>query len=351
MPSHIDLEPMVFNPKEASPELWTMYHAYRHTRHDEVRPDDPYWPDHLTEEGLKRDDPFNDHHRYLLVRDGRIISSFYAGRVKPGTPEWDTNRHFLYADAGVLAGERRHGIGTMWAKLVLGIMQDWDSRVLTLDTEEDDGHEFLRWLGAEQKSIGAENRLDLTEVDWDMVQRWVTEGGAKSPDTRLVFHENRVPEEIWAEYCPAMSAMLNTMPFDDLDHGDIVFTPEMQRERYDFMDKTGGAHHTVLTREPDGSISSVTDIGYQPAQADRVFQYFTGVRPDCRGRGLGKLIKATMLQYIRQAYPEAHWVITGNANSNDPMLAINRRLGFKTYRTGISYQINRDALAARLAGL
>lgn len=351
MPSPINLEPMVFDPKAAGPDLWAMYHAYRRIRHDETYPEDPIWPDHLSEASLKRDDPFGENKRYLIVRDGQIISSFYAGRVKPGAPGWDSNQHLLWADAGTLASQRRQGIGTLWAQMALGIMDEWDSRVLTAHSEEDDGQAFLEWLGAEQKSIGAENRLDLHEVDWDMVDRWVAEGAVKSPQSTEVFYENRVPEAIWEEYCPAISDMLNTMPFDDLDHGDIVFTPEMMRERNDHMDKVGSAHHSILTREPDGSISSITDIGYQPEQSDRVFQYFTGVRPDCRGRGLGKQIKASMLQYIRRTYPEARWVITGNANSNDPMLAINRRLGFKTYRTGKSYQIGREALEARLASL
>ena len=55
-----------------------------------------------------------------------------------------------------------------------------------------------------------------------------------------------------------------------------------------------------------------------------------------------------MLLFAREAYPDARWVVTGNANSNDPMLSINHRLGFKAHRGESVYQIGREALHARL---
>jgi mycothiol synthase len=77
-------------------------------------------------------------------------------------------------------------------------------------------------------------------------------------------------------------------------------------------------------------------------------QQFTGVRPDARGRGLGKWIKAAMLLHMRELYPRAEWVVTENAHSNGPMLKINRTMGFKAYREAIEYQVTRDQLQARL---
>jgi hypothetical protein len=40
--------------------------------------------------------------------------------------------------------------------------------------------------------------------------------------------------------------------------------------------------------------------------------------------------------------------VTENAESNGPMLKINRAMGFKTYRTGIEYQITRPQLESRI---
>jgi GNAT superfamily N-acetyltransferase len=75
------------------------------------------------------------------------------------------------------------------------------------------------------------------------------------------------------------------------------------------------------------------------------------VRAAARGRGLGKWLKAKMLLHMREVYPAADWVATDNAGSNAPMLAINKKLGFKQYRTASEYQMTRDELSARLKQL
>jgi GNAT superfamily N-acetyltransferase len=113
------------------------------------------------------------------------------------------------------------------------------------------------------------------------------------------------------------------------------------------MDAQGMSEYTMLTREPDGVISGITDVQYAPYQPTMIHQGFTGVRADARGRGLGKWLKAAMLLHVRDLYPQLEVVITENAGSNAPMLAINTRMGFKQYRAGTEYQITRDELYAR----
>jgi GNAT superfamily N-acetyltransferase len=120
---------------------------------------------------------------------------------------------------------------------------------------------------------------------------------------------------------------------------------------YRHFDVLDASHDVYVAREADGSLSGMTDVSYHPARPDRVQQRFTGVRPDCRGRGIGKWLKAEMLVRIRDAYPQARWVVTENATSNAAMLAINRALGFRAHRAGSTYQIGLETLAERVAGL
>ncbi len=58
-----------------------------------------------------------------------------------------------------------------------------------------------------------------------------------------------------------------------------------------------------------------------------------------------------MLDHVHRLYPDVQWVVTGNADSNAPMLAINTRLGFRQYRGGSDYQISRDQLGERIRKL
>jgi GNAT superfamily N-acetyltransferase len=191
----------------------------------------------------------------------------------------------------------------------------------------------------------------MADVDWAMVDRWIDEGRARNPDTKLEIYDGHLPESMRAEYAEQRSLLFNSMPFDDLEHGEIVETPERMQDWYDHMDLLGEVDHTVLTREPDGVISAMTDVIWQPYRPTFIYQQLTGVRHDARGRGLGKWIKAAMLDHVHRLYPQAEWVSTGNADSNGPMLAINTRLGFRRYRGGNEYQITRDQLAARIRTL
>jgi len=244
--------------------------------------------------------------------------------------------------------QRRKGVGSMWLGVLAKQMDEHGCSVVGFNAEHDEGHAFLTWLGAKPKLTEIESRLELSAVDWTMVERWVHEGQQKSPETRVEIHDGPLPEAMWPDFAAQRTALLNTMPFEELDLGEIIVTPERIREWNEQSALAGKLFHTVLTREPDGTISSMTDVEWAPYSRTHIQQEFTGVLPSARGRGIGKWIKAAMLLHVRALYPDAEWVVTGNAHSNAPMLKINRDLGFKPYRTAVEYQMTREELGANL---
>jgi hypothetical protein len=136
--------------------------------------------------------------------------------------------------------------------------------------------------------------------------------------------------------------ILNQAPIDELDRGDIVFTPELWRKQEQRTKDTGITWITGMIQEKNGDISGMTDVFYEPKHAHMLYQALTGVQENYRGSGKGKWLKAAMLLKIREEYPEVKTVTTGNATSNEPMLAINERLGFKLYKEQHSYQIETE---------
>jgi GNAT superfamily N-acetyltransferase len=303
----------------------------------------------LLEELWRRDDPYQENRRWVFTSGDEVVGEFGISRTLPASPEYESWKNFLWIGAGVVKGHRRRGIASGFLPLALQVADEVGATVLSGDTDEADGHAFLRWLGAQPRFSGAENRLDLEAVDWDMMRGWVAAGERRSPQTKLELYEPRIPDSAMAAWCTAYTAMLNTVPWEDMDHGDAVVTPETMRNRYEKFDKSRSVHHALVAREPDGSISGLTEMRYVPHAPTSIGQDLTAVLPDARGRGLGKWLKAALLLHVRQLYPEVRWVRTDNAGSNAPMLAINRQLGFKKYREGSGYQISRDELAARLA--
>lgn len=342
-----ELAPVEVDFQSAGADFWKRYHAYRRVRHTESRPDDPLRPDDVEELRLKRDSPFDINYRYEIARDGVLLSWFWGSTGKPGTPGYESNKHLFWGDLYVRPDHRRQHIGASWLPIVLELMDRHGCTVAGFEAEEVSGHAFLKWIGAEAKLTGAENRLKIADVDWSLVKRWIDEGTERSSQTRLEVYDGPMPDAMLDDFAPQLTNMLKTIPFENLDIGEILVTPDHIRDWDERSALTGVLQHTVLTREPDGVISAITDTSWDPSRPTIIEQRFTGVRPDARGRGLGKWIKAKMLAHIHELYPMAEWVVTDNAGSNAPMLAINTKLGFKQYREGSEYQISRDALAAR----
>lgn len=333
-----------FKPREGTPEQWAMLHEYRRIIHNETRPEDPITPDDVVETQMKLEHPHYYSKYFRMVQDGRIIGAFGGGAPKPEAPDYDENGHLLWGNISVRPELRRQGIGRRFLPIVLQLMNEYGNTIFTTGTEQTEGHEFLQWVGAAEKMTGSENRLNFTEIDWALIDAWIKEGVERNPDTKLELYEDRLPDSFLEEYAPVYTECGNQQPFDELDHGDFKFTPEVFREQAKRLEQSGGKLHTYVTREPSGEISGLTEIIWFPFRPKHLTQNLTGVIDKFRGRGLGKWLKAQMLDYARKSYPDLQWVITGNAYSNDAMLSINKRLGFQEYKGGSTYQIGKEDL-------
>ena len=300
---------------------------------------------------MKRPDPSELQFWYEISESGIGLSSFAGGSVRPENPDYETNKHLFSGVIYVRPEHRRRGIATLWLDVIARLMDERGATVLGMSADREPGHAFLKWLGAEPKLTTVESRLDLSDVDWAMVERWLKEGQERSPETRLEIYDGRLPKELVPDFAAQRTALLNTMPYENLDQGKTVDTPEKIAEWEERAQLTHTVWHNVMTRQADGTITGMTDVEWTPYGRNQIQQQFTGVLPAARGRGIGKWIKAAMLLHLRKLYPDAESIVTDNAHTNAPMLKINRDLGFKPFRTSVDYQMSRAELGAKLKTL
>jgi len=209
--------------------------------------------------------------------------------------------------------------------------------------EQTDFYHQIRKLKAEEALSGVENRLDLTKLDWDMVDQWAAEGPIRSSETKLEFFQD-CPDDIIEEYCRIYSEVGNQAPRENLDVGDFVITPDLRRTIEKHQKEVGLTWLTAITREPNSDISGLTEVMYHPSKDPLITQNLTGVSDKYRGKGKGKWLKAIMLQEVRKRFPTVTTVVTGNATTNAPMLSINERLGFKVHKEMIMAQMKTEEL-------
>jgi GNAT superfamily N-acetyltransferase len=272
-----------------------------------------------------------------------MIGEFVFITFTESAKMFENNKHLAIVEISLLPEYRRKGIGRKLLVKAYRFAKESGKGVVILNTSEPSGRAFFKAIGAQEALASAENRLYMNDVDWKMMQLWSDEGPVRSDGSMIQFFST-VPEEIVEPYCVLFTEVGNQAPLDELDINDLILTPETLRKMESDREAMGLVQLVAITTESNGDISGLTEITYRPERETMLSQGLTGVQEIYRGKGLGKWLKAAMLLQIRKDFPKVKIVSTGNANSNAPMLAINKMMGFKLHKEKVDAQITVDQL-------
>lgn len=267
---------------------------------------------------------------------GQLVAQASCGVERTGD-----NEHLFWTEIEVLPDHRRKGIGRWLLAQATAAAEAAGTEILTgwSTSAVPAAGKFAGWVEAEARQVNRESELDLTKVDWDMVDRWVAEGPRRAPGYGLELTEGVYPESHYDDVI-AWWDIMNTAPRDELDWNDDHLTKERLAEWEAKFAASSTDRWELIARHLDsGACVGVTNAWFSPWKPEIINQGDTGVHPDHRGHALGKWLKAAMLQKIRDERPQAKIVRTGNAYSNDAMLGINNALGFYESRADTVWQL------------
>ena len=104
---------------------------------------------------------------------------------------------------------------------------------------------------------------------------------------------------------------------------------------------SGQQFYAVAARhEATGQLVAITQLRTDPGTPDWAFQMLTAVLSEHRGHRLGLLVKVATLELLTEHEPAVRHVMTGNADSNQHMIAINEQLGFTVTSVHRSWQLD-----------
>ena len=285
----------------------------------------------------------------LQSESGRMVGLSILGLPKEGSPNYESGKHMAITKVFMAPEARRQGLGyALLREVVYRIQAFGGITLLQGDSNTPEGNAFADALGADAALLTRENRLYAEDINWELVNEWEQEGPLRAQGVTIETIHGLPADDIIDEFSQLYSEVYNQQPFGEIEGLDGEFTAEKLRENHALGVERGTERVFMITREPDGVISGVTEIVRNPKTAHRVSQGMTGVSEQFRGRGLGKWLKAEMLLFIREHYPEFEFVTTTNANENAPMMSINDRLGFKLYKQVTLYKIPVEKLKQQL---
>jgi len=274
-----------------------------------------------------------------------LLGAFEDGELR-GTAQVEhslhDNLHAAHVTYYVHPAWQRQGIGRALAEASYDVARERGRRTLVTDVyspmaELSAGMLFARAMGFEQALVDAMKVVDLPETEhlWDELE---SRARPRHRDYRIVTWQDRVPQEHLVGFC-----RLNELFFDEAPMGDLEVEPERWdearvRERDSRNARTGRRVVAAGALAPDGALVGLTEIAYNEHVPSRAFQSGTLVDPEHRGHALGLAIKLANHRQLRAAYPGCTILMTGNADVNAAMNAVNEQLGYRGVERCFSMQ-------------
>lgn len=328
--------------RSASEDLLREMHEYYLPLSAEMAPEDPPTPYERRAADWRQIRSDQALPRWLLRVDGGIVASAVA---------WVGLEQNLENGGGwvyVRPAERGKGYCRVLAGVVFDRLEDMGRR--RFDTYVRDGYPAESLVeGAGLKPVYREkrSRLLVSDVDMEMMRSWVERAEERASDYELLPLQIPFPEDVVDKYCD-LQFQMNTAPREDYEADDEVLTPKMWRET---EAQSAASFHNLITyvavHKPTGDYVGSTTIQTDQLQPEQAWQWETVVHPDHRNMGLGRLLKAAMIERLVTDWPKVERIDTWNAGSNEPMLNINIAMGFKPIVITNTYQ--GDLASARTA--
>lgn len=342
------LEP--FSPKDATPREYEALNALMNRIRGERLPDDPPIP---LDEDIRRWQhipTFIDVFAWIVWNADRTE---IAAEGDVSVQRVEHNRHVVDFNIFVHPQWRRRGLGSRLLEWIATVTAQEDRRLLITSTygSVPAGEAFLRRVGAKMALLIRSSQLDLRDLNRELIRIWQERAGERAKGFDLLLWSDGTPEAELEKFAHLLEAM-NLAPRGELEVEDFHWTPEQIKE-FEQQDRARGVQvWTLIARERStGNLAGFTSVSWHPNRPEFLGQRWTAVLPQYQNRGLGRWLKAAMLEKVLGERPQVKRIRTGNAEANAPMLKINTELGFKPIQAHSVWQAELSKVQGYLASV
>lgn len=272
--------------------------------------------------------------RHFLAYDGERV----VGLLVIHFSDYD-NLDLAWLFVAIRPEHRRQGHGTALLEAAYDVCRAMNRPLVGIDGWDNDvTRAFAAATGFEQKSVGIMRRQHLAEQPAGLADRLYEEAVPSAKDYELVRIIGYTPDDLLEPLAEAASA-INDAPMDDLEIEDEVFSADRIKAYETAQIEGGFRFYRIIARHRDtGELAGLTVVTVASEAPTIGDQHDTSVVQAHRGHRLGQLLKADMLRWLADVEPQLATIDTFNMESNDHMVGINERLGYRIMGRELQFQ-------------
>ena len=267
---------------------------------------------------------------FFLARRGGVPSG--AGRAVLSLRD---NRHLADLELAVHPRDRRAGVGSALLTAMEEVTAERGRTSIRVESnvrlvQSDPAEPFATRHGYRSAQVDLRSDLDLPQDLDELLMPLEDEAARFSADYDVLTWWDDVPQQWRADRARCAVDMSTDAPSGEVDVEAEDWDEARVARMLEILRAQGRRFvETVAVHRPTGRMVAFTDVVAPPHAPDMAFQWDTLVVGEHRGHRLGQLVKAANLRALHRELPDVAWLCTWNAESNEPMLRVNRAMGFR----------------------
>ena len=270
---------------------------------------------------------------------GEAVEHFYAvdggeivGVIEITRPLLD-NLGTAFIAITVAPGARRRGVGRELYAFAADRARTQDRKLAMFEARMGGPSEaFARAIGAELGIFSARRRLVIEPRVLATADELDAAVAPHADDYEIRTYTGDVPDAYLADLAYLTGRMSTDAPLDDLALEPEAYDVDRVRAQEKAFNARGRRTYTaVAVQKATERVVGYTNAARTPEDPTHAWQWDTIVDPEHRGHRLGTLIKTANLRFLVENEPLLATIMTWNAVSNGPMIAVNEAMGFRLW--------------------